>query len=581
MEKRTVLAIVLSTIVFIVFQAINMQMNPVSTEIAGDPNSTSVEIQDTELLVETQSEDSSFVDESDELYEEKDIYAETDIYNITFNTRGGVIRELKLKDYKVDVDVEDRVDMVLDKLEDNSLFNITVADQLFNQNFKYTKIDNLTHVFEKSFKLDETPVTLVKTYTFDPDEYLFELKISVENHENRMIPLNSNGSIYSLNVAKQIGPEFKKLDRRDDYRKFSVFTEGKRDEIKTKKNVATYNDSYDWTAIEAKFFTMAIIPEEGNPSLDFSTEIVDGIQKNELTLSRTNTNASYFEDTYKIYAGPKDKNILEQYNSAEENSWGISDLSINKIISHWFLGMFFMVVLEMMNSFIGNYGITIILLTILIKIVLYPITRKSFDSMGKMQAIQPEIKELQDKYKDDSAKLNAAMAELYKKEGVNPLGGCLPMLLQMPIFITFYNLFNEFIGLRGATFIPGWIVDLSRPESILDFGFALPIVGWDALRLLPIIYVASQLISMKFTQNNQAGSAQGANAVNTKMMTLGMPIMFFFIMYNQSSGLLLYWITQNVISSAQQIFSKRRNIKEHELMLEEKAQKKKKKKGKK
>jgi YidC/Oxa1 family membrane protein insertase len=203
----------------------------------------------------------------------------------------------------------------------------------------------------------------------------------------------------------------------------------------------------------------------------------------------------------------------------------------------------------MFYRLIPNWGVSIILLTILVKLVLYPLTRKSYESTAKMREIGPKVSALKEKFGDDAQKLNAATMELYKKEGVNPLGGCLPILLQFPFFIAMFSLFNNHFDLRGAVFIPGWITDLSSPEAIVNFPFTIPLLGWDALRLLPIIFVATQLISTKFTQPADASQ----NNAQMKMMTLGMPIMFFFIMYNMPSGLLVYWIFQNIITTGQQL----------------------------
>jgi YidC/Oxa1 family membrane protein insertase len=141
------------------------------------------------------------------------------------------------------------------------------------------------------------------------------------------------------------------------------------------------------------------------------------------------------------------------------------------------------------------------------------------------------------------------MAEFYKKEGYNPLSGCLPMLLQFPIFFAMYNLFNNHFDLRGAMFIPGWIPDLSIPETILHFdNFRIPILGWSDIHLLPFIYVGSQLLYGKVTQTpDQQNNAQ------MKMMLYAMPIVFFFILYDVPSGLLVYWIMSNVLTMAQQM----------------------------
>ncbi|MCL2599574.1 MAG: membrane protein insertase YidC, partial [Treponema sp.] len=147
-------------------------------------------------------------------------------------------------------------------------------------------------------------------------------------------------------------------------------------------------------------------------------------------------------------------------------------------------------------------------------------------------------------------KLNAEMAELYKKGGYNPLKGCLPMLLQLPIFFAMFNLFRTHFELRGATFIPGWIPDLSVPEYIWLFPdeVRLPLLGWDAIRLLPFLYAGSQLLYGRVTQTpDQKGNP------HMKMIMYAMPIVFFFILYDMPSGLLVYWISSNVLTMVQQV----------------------------
>lgn len=132
------------------------------------------------------------------------------------------------------------------------------------------------------------------------------------------------------------------------------------------------------------------------------------------------------------------------------------------------------------------------------------------------------------------------------------MGGCLPMLIQMPIFFALYGLLNKYFDLRGAVFIDGWINDLSAPESVWNFApFRIPILGWSNLRLLPFLYLGTQLLMSKFTQ---APSGGGQNAMQTKMLTLGMPIMFFFILYDMPSGLLLYWTVTNILTATQQAY---------------------------
>jgi YidC/Oxa1 family membrane protein insertase len=198
-----------------------------------------------------------------------------------------------------------------------------------------------------------------------------------------------------------------------------------------------------------------------------------------------------------------------------------------------------------------NYGVAIILLTLFIKLLFFPLTKKGSEATLRMQALAPKIKEIQDKYKNNPQKQQIEMGNFYKQEGYNPISGCLPMLLQIPIFLAMYNLFNNHFDLRGAAFIPGWIPDLSVPEYIWNFpgGFSLPFLHWTALRALPFIYVGSQLIYGKVTQT----PGQQANSGQMKMMLYIMPIAFFFILYDVPSGLLIYWIFSNILTLVQQL----------------------------
>jgi YidC/Oxa1 family membrane protein insertase len=163
-----------------------------------------------------------------------------------------------------------------------------------------------------------------------------------------------------------------------------------------------------------------------------------------------------------------------------------------------------------------------------------------------MQALNPKIAEIKEKYKDKPQQMNQEMAALYKKEKVNPLGGCLPIFIQMPIFIAFYGVLSKHFPLRGAPFF-WWITDLSEPDSVLSFGTAIPLLNWSDLRLLPIIYIGTQLLSSKMMQTPNTSTSK-----NMKLMQYFLPIFFFFILYNAPSGLLIYWTLTNVFTAIQQ-----------------------------
>ena len=194
-------------------------------------------------------------------------------------------------------------------------------------------------------------------------------------------------------------------------------------------------------------------------------------------------------------------------------------------------------------------------MTIILKIVLFPLTLKSSLGTLKMQQIQPKMQAIQAKYKDNPEKLQAETAKLYQEVGYNPLSGCLPMIFQMMALFAMYNLFNNYFEFRGAGFVKGWIEDLSMGDSILSWKKNIPIISGitgNHLRLLPIIYLFSQLFYGKITQMN-AGGAAGQNPGMMKFMTYGLPIIFSFMFYNAPSGLLLFWTVSNIIQMGQQL----------------------------
>jgi YidC/Oxa1 family membrane protein insertase len=267
-------------------------------------------------------------------------------------------------------------------------------------------------------------------------------------------------------------------------------------------------------------------------------------------------------DTFRFYAGPQLKGDMVIYNDASLNSFGVADLQLEKALdsSSWlgWLETILKTILNLLYRIIPNYGIGIIILTFLLKLVLYPISKKGMESTAKMATLSPKMQEIKDKYPDNPNKQNEEMAALYKKEKINPMGGCLPMLVQFPILIAFYGLLNKHFELRGAMFIPGWIPDLSRPDTVLTFPFTIPFIG-NELHLLPIIYTVSMIYSMKITQN---ASTAGSQQSMMKFMTYGMPLMFFFVLYSAPSGLILYWSVMNALSIFQQLYTNKKKERE-------------------
>ncbi|MBF9015241.1 MULTISPECIES: membrane protein insertase YidC [unclassified Oceanispirochaeta] len=569
MDKNTFLAIILSVVVisvgfvvqttfFVPDEAlVEASAEEVVSEIADVQESAS-----TVSIAETADIDAVEFEMGDEDYISRTIEAETDKFLITFNTEGAVITSLKLKEH---LDGEEPVDMILRENTNLGSFGLSFGENTssyMTEAYDYQHVSNSDeYSFIRNYKVKlsdgsySAPFQIKKTYIFFPDEYMFEIRVAIVNSENSAVPLNYSGAAYTLSTGPQIGPEFVKLDGRNEYRKYFSLSGDKRSTIKIKDGFAESSEQMKWSAVVNKYFALIGIPGSDISKVIWSNDPTEGLKEtSKMSYVRSSTKGSRIEDVYRFYAGPKLNNELGKYNLGMDNPFGFSDMYLDKAVdsSSWlgwleFILKFFM---ETFYKLIPNYGVAIILLTILIKAIFFPITHKSYESTGKMQSIQPKIKELQEKYKSDPNKLNKEMAALYKTEGVNPMGGCLPLVIQMPIFFALYGLLNKYFDLRGAVFIPGWITDLSAPESILNFGnFTLPILGWNDLRLLPILYLGTQLLMSKFTQ---APSSGGQSAMQTKMLTLGMPIMFFFILYDMPSGLLIYWTFSNLLTAAQQ-----------------------------
>jgi YidC/Oxa1 family membrane protein insertase len=402
----------------------------------------------------------------------------------------------------------------------------------------------------------EVQFFLIKRYTFAPNDYMFRLDIAFES-KGGMNALSFGDFAYTLRTSPQIGPPYNVKIDKYERRNFTSFTgqKKKRATVGAGK-ISEYKDSYTWTGIGGKYFTLLVVPAKSEEmrTIKYSSAIeVNDYANSQLMLQRAPIGAPV-TDTYYIYVGPLTEKTLRTYDNAAENAWGLSALhlveSLNSTGALSWLETGLKWCMERINSVVPNWGLTIIILTILIKLLTFPLTRKSSLASLKMQQIQPRVQELQAKYKDNPAKMNEELQNLYRTNGANPLSGCLPMLIQFPLLIAMYNLFNNYFEFRGSMFIPGWIPDLSVGDSLYVFPFQLPFLG-EHLRILPVIYVISQLFSGKLMSPGSASG--GASGAQMKMMMYGMPIFFFFILYNAPSGLVIYWTVSNALQLLQQL----------------------------
>jgi YidC/Oxa1 family membrane protein insertase len=490
---------------------------------------------------------------------------ETDLYILTFGAKGATLNSVKLKKFN-NLD-KSAVEMLLLPPEGTTgelPFALSFGDYTAEQVDVPFTLKESSNGAQSTFDFSRTflsptkiPFTLHKTYVFDKDEYLFELRVTIQNSVNDFPSLNFGGFAYTLTMGPQIGPHYVKLDNKNEFRKFAYYADKKSQDPGVKTGATKVLDKdFTWTAIEGKYFA-AIAQPAGTYHVVFdSRQLVPNYDRSAISFERPPLQAPATTDTFRFYLGPLKSEILANYNDKTKNAFQISGLNADKVVPapiifiaqlatlmKWILDFFFILV--------PNYGIAIILLTLVTKLVFLPLTFKSSESMAKMAALNPKMTEIRARLKDKPDKMNQEIAALYKREKVNPLSGCLPLLLQMPVFFALYNLLNSHFELRGAMFIPGWIPDLSVPDSILTFGFAIPLVGWTALRALPLLMVASQILSSKFTQPSGAPQQSGGQA---KLMMYALPVVFLFILYDMPAGLVLYWTVQNILSTVQQVY---------------------------
>ena len=573
MDKKSLLAVVLVMLVIMITMMIQSNLfsgnqNTVSsqnTETTVQENTTAAEYDASAEAQEiAAAEEQGIVAITTTQKSSEKFYFETDFYQIEFDPAGASISSLMLKNHK-SADGE-QIDMIFKGENGHNAFLLYWGDDYKNpilDTFSYT-VEGMKVIFSNEYKdAYGNRFTLIKTYEFKNGEYLFAVTVDIVGDSN-FKGIGENGYAYTLSFEPQVGPSFTQMKNNNyDYRR--VYIEGHNKNGKLKKSLVKFNngsyytlDTLKWFSVTSKYFTVVGMAKDTNTLYKyFAIETKGGeiAQTDSLYFARPETYSSS-SDTIYFYAGPQLKQYIGTYYSGMNNSWGLSDTYLENAMESgsvfgW-LENILKWMLTMLYKVIPNYGVGIILLTIIIKILLWPLSRKSAASTAKMSALQPKMQELQAKYKDNPQRLNQETAELYKREGVSPLGGCLPMLLQFPILIAMYGLLNKHFELRGAMFIPGWIPDLSVPETVLTLGFNIPLLG-NEIHLLPILYTVSMIFSMKITQMQSTSPSQGKGM--QFFMMYGMPILFFFVLYSAPSGLLLYWMAQNLLSMGQQFYT--------------------------
>ncbi|AWG42814.1 membrane protein insertase YidC [Candidatus Borreliella tachyglossi] len=469
----------------------------------------------------------------------EDISIETGVYYVTFSTFRGNLISLRLKEH---LNLEKKpTEMINSSVERESFFYISF-DSLAKNLFSYYRLDDYTHDFKANFEYNGKNYEYIKRYKFsNKNEYLIKLEILLNSLDaDNSFEIDSYQFVLSSNIEKL--SERGKLQY-NSYLSQAIYYDTKLRYGKDGLNVINPK----WVGSSTKYFEILASKEDMN--IEFKQE--NGILKAFILNKVDNKNIS---DKFYIYAGPRDNKYLDIFDRKYENSFGLANLEFGMSVEKsllYFIQVPMQEIMQIFYNVIPNWGLSIMFLTIIVRILIFPLTFKGFRATAELSKLQPKMKEIQAKFKDDPKRLNEEMGKLYREEGVNPLGGCFPILLQLPVFFALYGLVNNFFLLRGASFIPGWIDDLSIGDSVYYFGYKFFV--WTDIRILPFIMMLTQLFSTIISSNvdlRNLGTQQ-------KFLYFGMPIMFFFILYDMPSGLLIYWVTTNIFTILQQYYIKK------------------------
>ncbi len=466
---------------------------------------------------------------------------DTDLFQVTFSNRGGVVKSWLLKKYKDHSGAPQQLVNTSSHTDPPAALYFPSQKPPVDLNQALYEVNTDPAGLTISFEYSNGKVVAHKSFQFRKSSYLLNVSTEVTDGGNPLPhEIEWRGGFGDMAVSNPAG------DQQTLY--FDVT------EAKLKKNGAkaakdgpvTVTGNYSFAGVEDKYFvaaflqerpaqTVSLVEQRSQPTAVAMTTFSDSESTPRETKQVPFAGAAVGDgpsNHFSLYVGPKDIDILHAVNPKLEQ---VVDFGWLSILSK----PLFVAVNWMATRAVHNYGWSIILVTVGLNFVLFPLKITSMKSMKKMQALQPQITAINDKYKGiglrdpKKADQNQEVMELYKKHGVNPMGGCVPMLLQIPFFIAFYKVFSVSVEMRGASWL--WVTDLSQPETL-------------AIHLLPIIMVASQFVMQKMTPTTTGGDPS-----QQKMMQF-MPLMFGFMFYNLSSGLVLYYLTSNLVGVAQQWF---------------------------
>lgn len=474
----------------------------------------------------------------------RDITVDTPLYTAVLNEQGGGLKSFVLKNYRNTMAADSGpMQLIVGKGPANLpvLFSLDNGAGTSLPLFKADKSSLTLANQGETARLTMTAtltdgLTLIRTLSFRGDSYLIGVEYKVDNTTDKPVQVSPALSLanepfaHASETSKYLfaGP--------------AAYVNGELVETKPKKlteGPVILQGKVSWTGYVDNYFMTSAAPAPGNGhtvTLQGGEQHVRTVISEGIQTIPAHEAKSY---AYTLYFGPKKLQILQAAGSdlAKAVDFGWFDVLAKPML--WLLNFF--------HQFSHNYGIAIILLTVLIKLVFWPITQKGMSSMKNMQKLQPKIAKLRERFKDDPAKMNQEMMALYKTYKVNPVGGCLPMLIQIPFFFALYRVLMAAIELRHAPFML-WINDLSAPDR-LWIGFDIPYLH--GLPILTLLMGASMYLQQKMTPTT-------ADPTQARIMQF-LPIVFTFMFINFASGLVLYWLINNLLSILQQYLINRQN----------------------
>ena len=410
--------------------------------------------------------------------------------------------------------------------------------------------------------------SLELTFTLEEDSSIIDFDLKLNEFNNI---LNSDG--VKLIWKKDSFRNSKSIDYENRYTALSYGFEDEKDSYLSVAGTKNKNiNNVNWISFREHFFSSILILDNQSNDVEISSEdLASNETLNNIFTKRFSANVplnltSNNTLSYSMYFGPTDYELLKDYNLNLENS-----VSIGWGIFGWLNRFVFFPLFSFLTSYF-SYGIAIIIMTIIVKIAISPLTYKSYLSQIKMKILKPELQVINEKFKDDPMKKQQETMNLYTKSGANPMSGCLPALLQMPLFFALFTFFPVAFSLRQKSFL--WADDLSSYDSILELGFYIPLYG-DHVSLFPILASIAIFFYTKMTTGDQMMSASQTGGVNMKLIMYMMPLMMLFFFNNYASGLSLYYFVSNVLTIILMLIIKNFIIDDNKILTEIEENKKK------